>query len=90
MWKSPISFVQAPSTQTYGYWASLAIPLALTQFKAHSGQAPEHPWHWNPSFPQQSTSCCSEKLYKFFLSWSFEDPSKAPVVLKLQQLPHEP
>ncbi len=73
----------------YGYYYSRTIPESFTYYKAHSGHAPLHPLHPYFEYLQQSTNCCSEKLYNvlfFIATAAYNDP----VVENDQHEPHDP
>lgn len=59
----PVAVLQVPLTAVYGYALYVTIPLSLTNLKALSIIPPLQPKF--PYVPEQSTSCCSEKLWRF-------------------------
>lgn len=84
--KGPELVLQVCLTALYGYSSSWTIPLALTYLKALSMRPPLQAWL--PKLPEQSTSCCSEKLSRFPLA--LLRPSRAPVAENAQHDPHDP
>ncbi len=87
IFQSPPSTWHFPPTPLYGYLASRVIPLSWMYLKEFDINPPLHPWF--PYELEQSTSCCSEKLWRSPHP-SLLNPSKAPVVEKAQHDPHCP
>jgi hypothetical protein len=73
---------------TYGYPSSVVNPFLLTKFKALYGIPPLHP-KFKSIVVEQSINYCSDKEGKFPVVVK-KNPSKTPVVLKVQHDPHFP
>ena len=72
------------------YWKdfSYIMPSMAAYLNDSIMYPPLHPWLKN-GFPAQSTSCCSERVYKMPLAILLPD-SMAPTAEKAQSDPHFP